>query len=256
MSNELTTPAARPLDEFDRYTDVIAGADEQTSERAIQGQLVRFTNQGQWMLADETLLTKKLVVANVRRCLTKWGPDNKPETRFLAPGELVPDVEALNEAAPRSEWREGPNGQPQGPYVVQQLAYMVDPVGLDKFTFPTSTIGGGVAVRDLIDRILWLRRLRGNAVYPLVQLTNRFMNTRWGGRPRPHFEIVQWITLDPSGGMIPTDDPRQLPPQQPAQQAAPKAAPQQPVAKPLDAAPLRTVEPPSVSEDLNDKIPW
>jgi hypothetical protein len=102
-------------------------------------------------------------------------------------------------------------------------------------------IGSGIFVRDLIDCILWLRRFRGSSVYPLVQLTNRFMNTRFGGRPRPHFEIVQWITLDPDGGMIPTDDPRQLPP----------------VIKPANAEPeLRTVDPPSVSEELNDEIPY
>jgi hypothetical protein len=52
---------------------------------------------------------------------------------------------------------------------------------------------------------------------------------------------VQWITLDPDGGMIPTDDPRQLPP----------------VIKPANAEPeLRTVDPPSVSEELNDEIPY
>ena len=36
--------------------------------------------------------------------------------------------------------------------------------------YPTATIGGGIAVRELIDRILWMRRFKGNAVYPVVQL--------------------------------------------------------------------------------------
>jgi len=271
MSNEVTTPTARPLDEFDGYNDDVAGDNEQTNERAIQGQHVRFTNESTWLLADETPLTKKLVVANVRRCVTKWGANNKPETRFLAPGEPIPNIKALNEAAPKSEWREGPNGQLQGPYQAQQLVYLVDPVGLDKYTYASGTIGAGIAVRELVDRILWLRRFRGNNAYPLVQLSDRFMKTRWGGRQRPHFEIVQWITLDPNSGMIPTDDPRQLPaPQQPTQQtqqsapsAAPQAAPsaqpaaqQQSAAKPLDAVPLKTVEPPDLSEDLDDRIPF
>jgi hypothetical protein len=246
MSNEVTTPAARPLDEIEGYTDAVAGDDERTSENAIQGQRVRFTNEGTWLLMDETPLTKKLVAANVRRCVTKWGLNNKPEkTRFLAPGEPIPDIKGLNEAAPKSEWKDGPNGQPQGPYQAQTLVYLIDLIGLDKYTYASGTIGGGIAVRELIDKILWLRRFRGNNAYPLVQLANRFMKTKWGGRPRPHFEIMEWIILDPASGMIPTDDPRQLPsPQQPAEVPG----------KPLDAEPLKTVKPPSYAEELNDKI--
>jgi hypothetical protein len=248
MSNEVTpTPAARPLDEFDGYTDEVVGEDEQISERAIQGQRVKFTNDGAWLLTDDaTPLTKKVVAANVKRAVIKWNANNKPETRFLAPGEPVPSIKALNEEAPRSEWREGLNGQPQGPYQFQQLVYLVDPVGLDKYTFATATIGGGIAVRELVDRIQWLRRFRGPGTYPLVHLAKKPMKTKHGIRPRPHFEIVEWIVLDPSSGMIPTDDPRQLP--------SPAKPAETPGAKALDAAPLKTVKPPNLSEDLNDEI--
>lgn len=263
MSNEVTTPAARPLDEFDTYVDTVAGDDEQTSERVIQGQHLRFTNEGNWQLRDgDTPFTKKLVAANVRRCLTRWGSDNKPvkeETRFLAPGELIPDVEALNENVPRSQWRIGPSGQPQGPYVVQRIVYFVDPVSLDKYTYPTSTIGGSIAVDELVDRVKWLRRFRSHTTYPLVQFAKRPMKTRFGIRPRPHFEVVQWIMLNPSSGMIPTDDPRQLPPAKPAETPGkPEEASTTPETpgKPLDAVPLKTVSEPSTSEALNDRIPF
>jgi hypothetical protein len=256
MANEVTTAAPRALDEFDGYTDDIVGADEQTSERAILGQHVRFTNEATWLLKDETQLIKKLVAANVRRAITDWSINNEPKTRFLAPGEPFPDVKALNEAVPKSLWREGPGGL-QGPFQAQRLVYLVDPVGLDKYTYATSTIGGGIAVNELVDRILWLRRLRGNAVYPLVRLTSKPMRTKHGPRRRPHFEIVEWIALNPDGHMIPVDDPRQLPPQQPAEQPSQQPAqPTEAVAKPFNAAPLKTVTMPNYEEDLNDTIPY
>ena len=65
-------------------------------------------------------------------------------------------------------------------------------------------VDGGIAVRELIDRINWMRRFRGNAVYPIVQLSTRFMKTKFGGRLRPNFEIVSWTKFEPgSSGMIP-----------------------------------------------------
>ena len=38
-----------------------------------------------------------------------------------------------------------------------------------------------------------MRRLRGQHVYPVVTLSNTFMNTKHGGRQRPHFVIKRWV---------------------------------------------------------------
>src|SRR5262249_25004620 len=72
-----------------------------------------------------------------------------------------------------------------------------DPVTLDKFTFATSTIGGARAVHELADKIAWMQRYRQPGVRPLVHLSNIFMPTKYGGRQRPHFIIVDWVA--PSG---------------------------------------------------------
>ena len=144
---------------------------------------MRFTNEGQWVLPDQTQLTKPLIAVNVRRTLDQVGKRQEAgrPTIFLKAGEKIPDLEKRNEETPKSEWVEGFDGKPKGPWQAQHIVYLVDPVSIDQYSFPTSTIGGGIAVRELVDRINWMRRFRGNAVYPIVQLTTRFMKTRFGG---------------------------------------------------------------------------
>jgi hypothetical protein len=260
MSTDIVTKEPRSLDEFKDWTDEIESRDEQVSERAIIGQLVRFTNEGHWILPEQVRLAKPLVVVNVRRTLIKWGKDKKPVGApiFLKAGEKIPDLEKRNEETPKSEWIEGFDGKPKGPWQAQHIVYMIDPISIDQYSYPTSTTGGGIAVRELIDRILWMRRFRGDAVYPVVQLTNRFMRTAYSGRLRPHFEIVSWKKFDPDGGgMIPVNDPRQLPPQQPAN-PSPEAAktPTEKIKAMLDVIGGQTVEPPSLEEETGDKVPW
>ena len=147
-----------------------------------------------------------LIVANTRRTVVKWRQEQSApvETIFLKPGEKFPDLKTRNEETPKSEWVEGFDGKPKGPWEAQHIVYLVDPVSIDQYSYPTATIGGGIAVRELVDRIMWMRRLRGNAVYPIVRLATQFMQTKFAGRLRPHFEIVDWTKFDPdSGGAIP-----------------------------------------------------
>jgi hypothetical protein len=264
MSNDVTSKEPRSLDEFADWTAEVESRDEQVSERAIIGQLVRFTNEGEWRLPENVQLAKSLIVVNCRRVLTKWGKDKRPVGKliFLKAGEKIPDLEKRNEETPKSEWVEGFDGKPKGPWQAQHIVYMVDPVSIDQYSYPTSTTGGGVAVRELIDRIIWMRRFRGNAVYPIVQLTTRFMKTKYAGRLRPHFEIVDWAKFDPDGGnMIAVNDPRQLPPQQPAQQPIEKLSETagnnaEKLKAVLHTIGAQTVESPSAKEATGDEIPW
>jgi hypothetical protein len=260
MSTEITPKEPQSLDEFEDWTDEVESRDEQVSERAIIGQLVRFTNEGKWVLPEQVQLTKLLIVVNVRRAVTKWSKDKnkRPETIFLKAGEKTPDLKKRNEETPKSEWVEGFDGKPKGPWDAQHIVYMIDPLSIDQYSYPTSTTGGGIAVRELVDRILWMRRFKGDAVYPVVRLMNRFMRTAYSGRLRPHFEIVGWRKFDPDGGgMIPVNDPRQLPPQQPAN-PSPEAAktPTEKIKAMLDVIGGQTVEPPSLEEETGDKVPW
>src|SRR5213076_1020510 len=81
----------------------------------------------------------------------------------------------------------------------QSLVYLLQPQSLDRFTFATNTVGGSIAIKDLVDRTKWMRRFRGENVHPVVTLSDRFMATRFGGRQRPHFNIVRWITFGDGG---------------------------------------------------------
>jgi hypothetical protein len=152
----------------------------------------------------------------------------------LQPGEKFPDINKLNAGVPQSEWEEGPDGRPRGPWQSQHITYLLDPATMGKYTFATGTIGGAICVRDLVDRTQWMRRFRGTNVYPVVKLTSVHMNTRFGGRQRPRFNIAKWITLDDAGNALPAPD-------------LPKLS---------DHQGAKEVKPPSPAEDLADEIPF
>jgi hypothetical protein len=109
---------------------------------------------------------------------------------------------------------------------------------LDKFTYPTSTTGGHIAVGDISDRIKNMRRFRGEHVYPVITLSDTFMNTRFGGRQRPHFKIVRWVSFRGEGGQV------ALPPPEPAPQTTSQLE-----------LPLKEVKEPTIQEDMNDDLP-
>jgi hypothetical protein len=84
------------------------------------------------------------------------------------------------------------------------------------------------------------------------------MNTRFGGRQRPHFLIKRWVGLGPEEKALPAPQ-EQLAPVA-AEKVAEAPAPE-PAKKPtknkrgvtrFDAP---TVEPPTLKEELNDEIP-
>jgi hypothetical protein len=107
-----------------------------------------------------------------------------------------------------------------------------------------------------------MRRFKGNAVYPVVQLATRPMSIQRGTatRPRPHLEIVSWTKFDADEvDAIPAnDDTRQLPPQQPAEQldafAADKTNKAEKMKAVLHTIGAQTVEPPSLKEETGDEI--
>ena len=114
--------------------------------------------------------------------------------------ELVPPAHpALNASCPQSEWREGFDGKLHGPWQHQHVLELVDPVSMDGFSYPASTIGGTIAVTALRDSIIRMRQFRGDCVYPIVQLSHCPMKTRYGGRERPYFIIKTWIRLGGDG---------------------------------------------------------
>jgi hypothetical protein len=218
------------------HVDGFEDDNEEDTNRVIQGTLIRFTNEATWVTGDgeELSLDLELIATRTRRVVQKWQDGAPVETIFLAPGEKWPDVEKLNEAMPKKDWEEGPDGKPRGPWQPQRVLHLLDPKTMDQYTYPTGTVGGGIAIRDLIHKVKWMRDYRGEHVYAVITLSNVYMSTRFGGRQRPHFVLVRWVKFggdDGGGKVLPAPDTPQL------------QGPQE-------------VKPPSAAEVTKDSIPW
>jgi hypothetical protein len=227
-------------DGFEGYEDGIEGHDRPQGAGLIQGVLLKFTNEATWVTRDDDEIPEdlELVAVDIARVVQKWEDGRPVETTILEPGQKFPDLQEMNEKIPREDWVEGPDGQLRGPWQAQHILYLLDPATMDKYTFPTGTTGGRIAVGELRDKLVWIRRLRGQNVYAVVTLSDTFMRTKFGGRQRPHFKIVKWTRLGGEGGEV-----QALPP--PPSTLTPAQA----------AVPLVPVQEPSVEEDFNDELP-
>ncbi len=266
-----TTALTTTGDGFDGYSDHVEGDDNPQPRGLIRGSRVKFSNTAEYELPDGEVIDHgtKLIVTDIIRAVAKWGTgkNEPPQTTVIPFGQPFPDIEAMNESIPKDQWRQGPAGL-QGPFQAQRLVVLIEPRSMDEFTFVTSSIGGSIAVGELVHKTQTMRKYRGS-VSPLVVLGDRLMKTRFGERRRPHFEIVDWIRM---GG----DEPQQvaLPAPSPAPSSDSSEAPvieaspvieAEPVAAAKPAAPakrtrrsnsLNRVEPLTTSEELNDEIPW
>jgi hypothetical protein len=268
----LSSVAQAPLDNFGRFNDdEVEGAGDDSHGASIFAGAIRlkFTNTAQWETAPDgdDFTDRELVAINIRRMEVCWGKDGgRPKTREVMPGERFRDLDALNATIPKSEWRES-FGSLKGPWERQYILEFIDLADMQRYYFPTSTIGGSRCIRELDDRVKWMRRYRGENVYPTVRLTHTFMSTNYGGRERPHLEIRadRWIKI--GGGEAEAVSPPQAPflsPQQeqatppPRQeQVASEASP--PQAQAVSQAETLKTEPvnePTLQEELNDKVPF
>jgi hypothetical protein len=229
------------VDNFEGWEDGVEGSDRPECAGIIQGTLLKFSNEATWVTRDDDEIPAdlELVTVDVGRVVQKWEDGRPVETIVLEPHQKFPDIVEMNEKIPREDWLEGPDGKPRGPWQAQHILYLVDLKTMDKYTFPTGTTGGGIAIRDLRDKLVWIRRLRGQNVYPAVTLGDTFMKTRFGGRQRPHFTIVRWVRLGGEGGEV-----EALPP--------PPSSPT-PASSAQSESPL--VPEPSLAEEMDDEIP-
>ena len=240
MSNQLMKKEMAVADGFEGWEDGTEGSDRPEGAGVIQGTLLKFSNDSTWVTRDDDEIPAdlELVAVDVERVVQKWEAGKPVETIILEPGQKFPDIVAMNEAVPREDWVEGPDGKPRGPWQAQHILYLLDPGAMDKYTFPTGTTGGGIAIRELRDKLVWIRRLRGQNVYAVVTLADTFMKTKFGGRQRPHFKIVKWTRLGGEGGEVGA-----LPPPP----TTPTPASSAPSESPL-------VPKPSAAEEMNDSI--
>jgi hypothetical protein len=249
MANEVAKQQDRELDDFSGYNDEMEGGEDQSaSNRVIQGSKLKFTNEATWIndFEEEMPADLKLVVAGIGRIVQRWGKDSSqpPVTRVLAAGEKYPDIKALNEAVPRSEWREGLNGL-QGPYQAAHALYLINLEDMQRYTWITSTVGGAICIRDLVDRVNMMRQFKGEKVFAVVTLSDIYMNTKFGGRQRPHLIVRDWVLLDGSKAVPAPDEPKALPPTDKSKASTSST-------KVLDEVPK--VKPPTAKEVVDDEI--
>jgi hypothetical protein len=162
----------------------------------IKGTKLKFTNDGEWETGDGVAIAadRELIVVEIVKAVQKWIDQLPVETCVLAADEKFPDIDELNAEAPREEWCEK-FGREVGPWQKCYVVYLLDPETVQIFTFPTSTDGGSRAIRELREATRLARRIRGANIYPRVRLADAHMNTRYGARQRPHFNIIHYETL-------------------------------------------------------------
>jgi hypothetical protein len=256
-------------DGFEGYEDGIEGNEPQQGGGVIHGAVVKFTNESTWVTRDGQELPPdlELIAVDIGRVVQKWKDQVPVETIILEPGQKFPNIEELNNKTPRSEWVEGPDKKPRGPWQAQHIIYLLNAATMDRYSFPTGTTGGAIATRDLVDKTRWMRRFRGHA-YPVVTLSDTFMNTRFGGRQRPHFLIKRWVDLGaeekalpvpvpepPSSPLVPTQEALEQPVVSPTIEESPKGKTTKGGVTHIEAPALKTVEAPPLSEQMDDDIP-
>src|SRR6516225_6063154 len=197
------------LDGFAGYTDESENQDQEDfapHARIIQGTRISFTKQAVWVNREKQPLPKGLLllVANVLRVVQKWGPDGMPagDPRILKQGEKWPDVEAMNEKCPKSEWRMYFD-KLIGPYQRQKVVYLWDPtITMNKYTWATSSNSGMACVSDLVEKIQMMRQFKKVKAYPIVTLGSLLWSKRYN-TPGPNLIIQSWIKKDDSGALLP-----------------------------------------------------
>jgi hypothetical protein len=197
MNQQLTNTAATVLDGFTLV-------DDEGNESLIKGAKIKFTLDFKWVIASSGEVIdrqRKFLIIDIWRVLQKWLPgQNKPETRILAPGEEFTNLKELNDAAPRSEWREK-FGKQVGPWQGAHVVYLIEQSdAVQAFTWiaDIENAGASRAVRELRRSVNLTRRVRQQPnLFPLATLSDTFMPTQYGGRQRPHFGIVSYQPLGP-----------------------------------------------------------
>jgi hypothetical protein len=189
MAQEITsTTTLTPVDGFDELDDTQAGG----------GEFIKFdpATSTQWFYRDGSPVSKgPYVPIDCRKELIRW--QDKKITERLAPqaGEPFPTAEELNEKTPKSEWGEGFDGSPNGPWSLRFSVFLIDPATGSKIICSNSTAGQKIAYAELKDRVQTMRKIRGERVFPLVELGAKPMKTKFGLKMRPEFRIIDWRGL-------------------------------------------------------------
>jgi hypothetical protein len=207
--------------------------DNDDKDRVIQGSIIRCVD-GEWTDGDGEPFppdTPLLVLATTM-ALQHWKNKEPIETIMKQPGQPLPDVDELNKKIPKKEWEPGLDKTPRPPWGIQHICYLLNPRDAGLHTFINGTVGARIAVDRLKTKVVFMRRLRGANVVPLVKLDTKPMKTKFGPKQRPEFTILEWRQLGSDASAMRTIEHH-----------------------PDDCAGLDPVEPVTVEEEMDDYIP-
>jgi hypothetical protein len=261
-------PAIPPTTQLTSVNEHIPdGFDEEEpqKQRTVIGSFVKFV-EGEWSIGGVPLDPNyRPIVIDIDHGLQHWKDGELVDERFEKPLE---DIDELNKQIPQEQWEIFPSGQRKPPWTHAYKFYLLDDVHGGRATYIANTVGAMIAYADLKDRMKWIRRLRGANTWDRVQLTWAPMPTKHSPHPkkRPDLKHVEYVTITGGGftPLPPTSTPPSLPlggGAAPPTSAPPTSTPPQTarvsVAQSAQAmSRLQRVEEPSLSEDLNDTIPW
>jgi hypothetical protein len=138
-----------------------------------------------------------LISLGLIKVVQKFVQQKLVDTIVVPSGEKMPDIEKMNEEAPRTEWGPDPfnPGNLVGPYSGVLVLKFIEEPALNRYAFVTKSIGGSIAVGDLSDKIKIMRRLYGPDVTAVVSPQATLWKTRYSVRKRPDFQVVGWRKL-------------------------------------------------------------
>jgi hypothetical protein len=198
--------------------------------------MVKFNNGVYATREGETIgPEREQILLGLVKVIQKFVGKKLVETIIVPPREDFPDIDAMNEGAPREEWGVNLNGDAAGPYVRVLVLKLLDAKTMDCYAFVTQTTGGSIAVGDITGKVKIMRRIRGPNVTAVVSCQSATMKSNYNPRGvrRPEFKVLRWIALAASPETVTAPAPTQAiaPPA-----AAAPAAPVAPAAAATPAA--------------------
>jgi hypothetical protein len=161
---------------------------EMLDDRVIVGTQLKFVDRVWSAGGVEMPLGTRLLARGLRRLLQRWEGGYVIDSIETEP---FPDLDTLNATIPESEWEIGVDGKPRAPWCLTYVVYLLDLATAEQLTFANNSGGTGKAWRELKDRVATMRAIRGENVYPIVELQSRLWSRRFK-KDRPHFEPVDW----------------------------------------------------------------
>jgi len=158
-------------------------------DRVMRGTIARWASSTGWVDRDGLPLPKTMLVIGYITVLRRW-KEKRPEYISEHP---LPDPDVLNKAIPITEWETGLDGKPRRPWALTYVVYLVDLKTGALYTYAHDTYGAMQAYNALEEQIAVMRMLRGEHVFPIVQLEQRpWKSQQYGMLMRPHFQVVDW----------------------------------------------------------------